>query len=257
MMRERGWILREGDKWHLWYTGYNNDRGDGRFLGYATSDDGLHWRRWPGNPLTTTGWVEDVCVVRHDGAYHLFAEGRGDIAHRLSSTDGVHWEERGDLDIRQVDGRPISAGPRGTPTVWVENGRWYLYYERRDAAVWLATSSDLNVWTNVSDDPVIVPGPDAYDRNAVAVDQIVRHNGRYYAYYHGSAEPEWNSWNTNLAVSDDLVHWRKYAGNPVLPADADHPKRSSAMVVREGSAYRLYTTHPDVRAFRPIESREP
>ena len=47
-IRERGYILREGDAWHLWYTGYNEARSDSRFLGYATSNDGLHWTRWPG-----------------------------------------------------------------------------------------------------------------------------------------------------------------------------------------------------------------
>lgn len=252
MMRERGWVMHEGDKWHLWYTGYNNDRDESKYLGYATSDDGLNWTRWPENPLTTAGWVEDVCVVRRGSTYYMFAEGRDDIAHLLTSTDRVHWQERGDLDIRQVDGRPISAGPRGTPTAWFEKDTWYLFYERRDAAVWLATSTDLAVWTNVSDDPVISAGPDAYDRYAVAVDQIIRHKGRYYAWYHASAEPAWDSWNTNLAVSTDLVHWKKYPGNPVLPADPAHPKRSSGTVVPDGDAYRLYTTHPDVGVFRPI-----
>jgi hypothetical protein len=256
-MRERGWVLREGDRWHLWYTGYNNDRSDGRFLGYATSTDGLSWTRWPDNPLTTTGWVEDVCVVKQGDVYYMFAEGRGDMAHLLTSTDRVHWQDRGDLDIRQVDGQPISAGPRGTPTVRVENGTWYLFYERRDAAVWLATSTDLTIWTNLSDDPVIAPGPGDYDRYAVAVDQIVRHKGRYYALYHASAQPKWDSWNTSLAVSDDLVHWQKYAGNPILPADPSHPKRSSGMVVPVGNAYRLYTTHPDVRVYLPTPAMPP
>ena len=31
MIRERGWILREDDGWHMWYTGYNNDLSDTRY----------------------------------------------------------------------------------------------------------------------------------------------------------------------------------------------------------------------------------
>ena len=108
-VRERGWVMREGDGWHLWYTGYNDARSDSRFLGYATSPDGLAWTRWPGNPLTAEGWVEDMSVVKHGGTYYMFAEGRDDIAHLLTSKDRVHWKEQGSLDIRQVDGRPISA----------------------------------------------------------------------------------------------------------------------------------------------------
>lgn len=47
-IRERGYILREDDTYHLWYTGYNENRSDAHYrhtrsLGYATSPDGLHW----------------------------------------------------------------------------------------------------------------------------------------------------------------------------------------------------------------------
>jgi sucrose-6-phosphate hydrolase SacC (GH32 family) len=250
-VRERGWIMHEGGQWHLWYTGYNDDRGPAKFLGYATSADGIAWTRWPGNPLTTEGWVEDMCVVKRGDTYYMFAEGRDDMAHLLTSTDRVHWQERGDLDIRQTSGQPIAAGPRGTPSVWVEGDTWWLFYERADLAVFAATSTDLKTWTNVTDEPVIARGPDAYDRYAVAVDQIIRHNGRYYAYYHASALPKWGEWSTCLAVSDDLVHWKKYPGNPVVPVNPLMPGAGSGTVVHDGTGYRLYTTHPDVRVYLP------
>lgn len=38
-IRERGHILREGNAWHLWYTGYEN--GKDKYLGYATSSEGI------------------------------------------------------------------------------------------------------------------------------------------------------------------------------------------------------------------------
>lgn len=250
-MRERGWILRDGDTWHLWYTGYNDSLSDSRFLGYATSRDGLAWTRWPGNPLTRDGWVEDMCIVRHGDTYYMFAEGRDDIAHLLTSKDRVHWQEQGNLDIRQTNGQPIPPGPRGTPAVWVEQGVWWVFYEREDFAVFVATSKDLKVWTNVTDEPVISRGPDAYDRYAVAVDQIIKHQGRYYAYYHASALPKWGEWTTCMAVSDDLVHWKKYPGNPVLKVNPASPGASSGMVVHDGTRFRLYTTHPDVRVYLP------
>jgi beta-1,2-mannobiose phosphorylase / 1,2-beta-oligomannan phosphorylase len=246
-IRERGWILREADGWHLWYTGYNPDLGDTKHLGYATSPDGIHWTRWPGNPLTTEGWVEDVCVVRQGDTYYMFAEGRDDIAHLLVSTDRVHWAERGNLDIRLANGRPISPGPRGTPAAWLENDTWWLFYEREDKAVFAATSKDTRVWTNVTDEPVLVPGPLEYDRDAIAVNQVLKYRGRYYAYYHSRARAHTDDWSTSLAVSDDLRHWRKYAGNPILPVDPASPGASSGTVVDDGSAFRLYTTHPDVR----------
>ena len=40
-IRERGWIMREGNEWKLWYTGYDGGRDSTKYLGYATSPDGI------------------------------------------------------------------------------------------------------------------------------------------------------------------------------------------------------------------------
>jgi len=246
-LRERGWIVRDGGAWHLWYTGSNRDQGPLRRLGHAISCDGLNWRRDVANPLVRDRWVEDVCVVRGAGRWFMFAEGEKDIAHLLVSRDHVRWEPAGPLDIRGTDGRPIAAGPRGTPAVWCERGVWHLFYERQDDGVWLATSRDLRTFTNSSDEPVLACGPEPYDRHGVAFDQVLRFRGRYYAYYHASPVADRSCWQTCIATSTDLVHWEKYAGNPILPVDPLHPKRSSATLIFDGTRHRLYTTHPDVR----------
>ena len=169
-IRERGSILMGDDGiFHLWYTGYDRDRPDTMSLGHATSRDGTHWTRDPHNPIFTDSWVEDMCIVKQDGTYQMFAEGKNDIAHRLSSRNGMHWTDHGSLDICKTDGTPIGPGPYGTPTAWFENGTWYLFYERGDQGGWLATSRDLKTWTNVKDDPVLARGPDSYDATAVAL----------------------------------------------------------------------------------------
>jgi len=164
-IRERGYLLREGDTYHLWYTGYNHNRSDTRYrhtmsLGYATSPDGLHWIRHPDNPVFDKSW------------------------------------------------------------------------------------------TNVQDDPVIAMGPEPYDKHAVAVNQIVKHGDRYYAYYHACGHKPWRDWTTNVAVSTDLVHWKKYPKNPIVSGD-----KSSGSLVHDGERYRLYTTHPDVRVYSPRSPR--
>lgn len=242
-IRERGYILRHDGKWHLWYTGYTGQRTATKSLGYATSDDGLKWNRFPGNPVFDKAWTEDVHVVHHQGTFTMVAEGKGDIPHLLTSPDGVKWTSEGRLDVRRVDGSAISPGPYGTPTLYVENGTWYLFYERRDRSVWLAKSRDRKVWMNVQDEPVLARGPDGYDRHAIALNQVFKHKGRYYGVYHANADPKWKGpWTTCLAVSDDLIHWTKYTGNPLVRSD-----NSSGQFVHDGERYRLYTTHPDVR----------
>ena len=252
-IRERGWIHLDPDadgsdpakpKYRLWYTGYDGTRDGIRRLGTATSADGIAWTRHPQNPIDDQHWVEDMIVVPHGGVFHMFAEGRDDQAQRLTSRDGIEWRREGQLDVRKADGQPIEPGPYGTPTAWLEEGVWHLFYERHDAGVWLATSRDLKVWTNVSDQPVLRPGQGIHDRDLIAMNQIVKHKGRYYAYYHGSANEKTPSmWTTNVAVSDDLCTWRKYAGNPLLPRELN---RSSGIVIRDGERFRLYTMHPEV-----------
>lgn len=243
-IRERGYILFDEGIYKMWYTGYNEDTVRTHYLGYATSPDGIHWTRYPGNPIYTKHWTEDMQVIKDNSRYYMFAEGLNDIAFMMESEDGILWTKTGNLDIRKVNGKPISPGPYGTPAVWIENGIWYLFYERNDEAVWLATSQDLKTWTNIQDEPVLTKGPETYDRHAVAVDQIIKYKGHYYAWYHATAFDPWRDWTTCVAVSHDLVHWKKYKNNPVIAGD-----RSSGIIVKQDTVFRLYTMHPEVNLF--------
>lgn len=245
-IRERGWIMVEDGVFRLWYTGYNEDRSPTRMLGHATSPDGVHWTRDPRNPIYAGSWVEDMCIVKDGATYVMFAEGKDDIAHSLISPDGITWAELGPLDVRKIDGQPIAPGPRGTPTVWVENGVWNLFYERGDQGVWLARSNDRRVWTNARNEPVLAMGPDAYDRHAVALNQIIKRDGVYYGFYHANSTKPWTDWTTCVARSLDLIHWSKYSGNPIIKNNS-----SSGILVDGPAGARFYTMHPEVRLFHP------
>jgi len=245
-IRERGCILRDGDQWRMWYTGYDGSRDGLKMLGHAMSSDGITWTRSPETTVYREHWIEDVCVVKHRDLYYAFAEGFLDRAHLLTSPDGLRWTRQGLLDVRLADGTPLPPGPYGTPTVWVENDVWSLFYERRDAGVWLAKSTDLKVWTNVSDEPVLKPGPDEYDRDLIAMNQVFRYRDRYYAVFHGAASGKSPAlWSTGLARSADLVHWEKYPGNPLRPIAEN---KSSGLIVPVDGGLRLYTLHDRVDA---------
>jgi len=247
-IRERGFILREDGIYHLWYTGFRDQPETEMHLGYATSLDGKVWTRYADNPIFDDGWVEDMMVVKSDSLYYMFAEGRDDIAHLLTSSDRIHWTEQGPLDVRYVNGEPLSKGAYGTPTVWLEGGTWYLFYERGDLGIWLATSTDLKVWTNKQDEAVIEIGPELYDKYGVAVNQIVKYKNKYYAYYHATAFEDWHEWTSCVAISDDLIHWKKYTGNPIM-----RDNKSSPILVHDGDQYRLYTMHDEVHVHLPTK----
>ena len=127
-IRERGFILYEDSVYKLWYTGFSSDDDNGtKYLGYATSPDGIRWKRFEGNPVFSEKWTEDMFVFRDSGKYYMYAEGVNDVAHYLVSDDGIKWEEKGDLIILKTNGDTI-PGPYGTPVVYVQNGKWYLFY---------------------------------------------------------------------------------------------------------------------------------
>ncbi len=119
-------------------------------------------------------------------------------------------------------------------------------------AIWLATSADKLCWKNVQDDPVLPLGPDEYDQAAVAANQIVKYQDKYYMYYHATNRMDWQDpaspveWNSNVAMSDDLIHWTKYPGNPIVPGD-----HSSPILVFDGERPSLYTMHSEVCRYSP------
>ncbi len=235
-IRERGWIRREADGYSMWYTGYSGDKAAIKLLGYATSADGLHWTRYAGNPLLPDHWVEDMMVARQGPTYYMVAEGRSDIAQLLTSSDKIHWEPRGSLDVRRTDGSPIAAGPYGTPALWHENGVWYLFYERGDRGVWLAKSTDTKTWTNVSDEPVLGLGPEP----ALAMNQVVKYQGRYYAYYHAADAIPWN------ALDDEHRHQHRPGALGKVRSQSDRGKQRV-----ERAAGRRRRAVPPVHDARP------
>ena len=250
-IRERGWILRDGDQWKMWYTGYDGTRSGQKMVGFATSTDGIKWTPFPSNPIYREHWIEDMCIISHQGTLHMFAEGEQDRAQLMTSRDGLTWTHKGRIDVRLKNGEPIPDGPYGTPTAWHEDNVWNLFYERGDKGIWLARSKDLQVFTNVQDDPVMIPGPEEFDRDLIAMNQIIKHRDRYYAVIHGTrknTDPMIPSvWATGLATSTDLVHWTKHP----VPLRPISENKSSGLLISDGAHFRFYTMHGKVDLHLP------
>lgn len=238
MIRERGYILYEDGLYKMWYTGYNGKESESKYLGYATSNDGINWKRYPDNPIFTKKWTEDVFVIKNEDKYYMYAEGVNDVAHLLNSDNGINWQDDGDLVILKTNGDTI-PGPYGTINVIIENRKWYMFYERNDEAVWISESNDHKTWKNIQDEPVIKTGPRKFDYR-VASNQVVKYKNRYYMYYHSISEDS-TLFTSSVAMSKDLIHWVKYPKNPIV--EGDH---SSPIMVFSENKYRLYTMHPSV-----------
>ncbi len=79
-----GWVLYDSGHYHMWYTGneLNFFSGGLSGIGYAVSNDGMHWRKYPGNPVIVNGlpgsWepqVTEPTVIREDSLFKMWYNG--------------------------------------------------------------------------------------------------------------------------------------------------------------------------------------
>ena len=88
-----------------------------------------------------------------------------------------------------------------------------------NASIGHAVSADLRSWTVQPE--ALRPGPPgSWDDLATWTGSVIEHDGRWYMLYTGISRAEDGLiQRIGLAVSDDLVSWRKHPANPVLEAD--------------------------------------
>jgi hypothetical protein len=94
-------VLLEATTFKMWYQGDSNEA-DER-IGYATSDDGVHWTRRAEPVLrpSNSGW-DNVAVYQpsvvldsDSGVYHMWYSGHGarTLIGYAVSPDGIHWSK--------------------------------------------------------------------------------------------------------------------------------------------------------------------
>lgn len=132
-------VLYENGTFRMWYSGGEMYEPDA--IGYAESEDGIHWRREPTNPVLRPagGWESDrvtaACIVPRESDYLAFYIGFAEGFEKAQigmarSADGIHnWE--------RYPGNPIiKPGPPGSwddcnvykPYVIHWRDRWYMWY---------------------------------------------------------------------------------------------------------------------------------
>ena len=141
---ETGWeddinrpcVLKRGDTYHMWYTG--QARGQSR-IGYATSSDGVTWKRMSDKPVLSPDqpWEKDIAVMcpslLWDEPAKLFRmwysggeQNEPNAIGYASSPDGLTWTKH--------EGNPIFVSKPGNP--WEKHkvtacqvekrGDWYI-----------------------------------------------------------------------------------------------------------------------------------
>lgn len=83
-----------------------------------------------------------------------------------------------------------------------------------------AISVDLINWQELP--TALVPGKKGeWDDRALWTGSVIKKDKKYYMYYTGRKQGKENFWiqKIGLAISDDLLNWKKYDKNPILVAD--------------------------------------
>ena len=173
--------------------------------------------------------VDNPFVFVQDGAYYCFYEAQDKPFERgghervglAVSTDSMRWEK--------YERNPVlDVGPAGAwddlvaklPTVTRHGDRYYMLYSGRNAMgkqIGLAVSDDLRHWRKHPSNPVLRRRPGRWDTElSTHPAPVVRIGKRFYMLFRGM-KALYRDQGLGLAVSDDLIRWRRHRDEPVMP----------------------------------------
>lgn len=145
-------------------------------IGYAVSEDGVHWNRLrrpvlqPANATESRG-IEDPRVTQIDGVFYMTytayggqtqaesAFAGGSITPMIARSENlITWERIGPI-VRGEDNKDHVLFPR-------KIGGRFVALHRRRPYIWLAYSDDLRTWREEDMTPIFGPRPDSDWENA-------------------------------------------------------------------------------------------
>jgi len=200
-------VFRHNERFYMMYVGFD---GIGYQTSLAVSDNLLDWQH------------EAIILPRLENSKRWDRVGAAGSWILLQSN---HVNEMPQL--RKVDGR-----------------YWMIYhsypgegYEAGGAVMGLAWTEDetLREWTRLEEPIFTYEDGGEWERKGLYKCCLLEHEGRYWMHYNAKGTSEW-PWleETGVAWSNDLLHWERYAHNPILP-------------VVEGSFYSQFYSDPYIR----------
>lgn len=164
------------------------DRKGTSSLGYATSEDGVHFVRRPEpvmvseTPYEKGGGVEDPRLVTFGDTYYLTYTGYNNVdgvgADKkdaqlclATSKDLIHWQRQG-IVFPAYKGRwNVKWTKSGAIVPEKLNGKYWMYFlgdaRDKDTQMGVAYSEDLLHWTEALDHPVLISRPGFFDSQVV------------------------------------------------------------------------------------------
>jgi len=192
-------ILDEGI-YKMWYDGVAVN-GTKLFIqiGYATSEDGVTWQKYSGNPVLSPGapgsfddqMIFDPTVVRTGSSYMMYyaavSQSGVSAAGLATSSDGTHWTKKGQVQLptEQI----WDSGERSLSSVTKLDTMFAMAYDGsqqkgQPTNIGLGISGDGISWTSYEANPVISAGA-SWNSEGVYEGAVVTVGSNYYIYLNG------------------------------------------------------------------------
>ena len=221
-------ILKVGEEYHLYYEGW----GLGTIqIGHATSADGVHWTKDPGNPVlprNEEGWDSggtwDTFVLYEDGIFKMWygATPRGGARGKFhwgyaDSEDGTNFVKKG-----QISDFPHAEVEDDHVVHDMESGRYYMYYWDRDyepmglfrAESPNETDFDFKNAAKIKIERLKYPMMYKFTH-------VFKENGKWYMYFAEFIRPRCKDCRTGYATSTDGLHWEAQNIDLIVGQDAE------------------------------------
>lgn len=231
-------VMKKDGQYKMWYLGYpcylpEEETGREKCLGYAESEDGIHWTKHPDPVLQPNyGW-EGPGLYGHweDGQYYeVWRGGVGEPSVLWDEVAGLYkmWYEGYTVDTLTI----VDDGEEDTIVRMVHQ-------------IGYAESTDGVVWTKHPDNPVLSPyllneNLPGEDWNFVGHTNVVfdQNNGFHLFYF--------SAYSINHAFSLDGIHWNRNPENSILTAnisDGNFMAFAGPAAIIDGNQLMMYLMH--------------
>jgi len=254
------------NQYKMYYSGIKPDQYQ---IGLATSDDGINWQKYSGNPVLSNGssgaWDDKVVYIPsvvYDGTtYHMWYSGHSLANNYLKigyaySSDGVTWTKHPTPVLEGGASGSWDESAAYWADVMFENGLFEMWYTGQTGSTWAigyATSTDGINWTKFADNPILEQGNvGEWDYQRVQHPYVIKQNNVYKMWYSGMDNDANNTQRIGYATSyipPGLVAYYPFNGNAndesgngndgtLLPSDPDNcPQQTSDRFGNPNSAY--------------------
>ena len=207
--KESGWeddinrpcVLKRDGAYHMWYTGQASGHS---WIGYATSPDGVTWKRMSDKPVLSFDqpWEKNTAVmcpsVIWDESTRLFSmwysggeQNEPDAIGHAVSSDGLNWKKNGGNPVFLPDPANAWEKHKVTGCQVQKRGDWHVMFyigfeDEPTARICLARSRDgITDWQRHPANPIIFPGRDKWDHDACYKPYAIFDGTKWLLWYNG------------------------------------------------------------------------